>query len=825
MSQRNQTLTKAVGHAAGRATIGLVLCGATMTTTSKAAEPVNHQHTNALIHETSPYLLQHAHNPVGWMPWGQAAFDEARERGVPIFVSIGYSTCYWCHVMERESFEDDATAAVMNEHFVCIKVDREERPDIDDIYMAATQTLTGGGGWPMSVWLTPPGARGENDPGLQPFYAGTYYPSEDMQGRPSFTRVLLGISDAWSNNHEQVMQQAAVLTEAVRDRIASRSSPVRLGRDQIAQAIQQLVRSYDSAEGGFGGAPKFPQPVFLGFLQQIEPGFNDQAQRKVVRDAISHTLDRMAVGGVFDQVGGGFHRYAVDRTWTVPHFEKMLYDNAQLAILYAHSAAVTGDRFHERIARRTLDYVLNEMTDPSGAFYSALDAEVNAHEGENYLWRLPEIGSALADPEDVRFISDLYGLTLGTNFQDPHHPETAPANVLRMADRPEVISSKLGITTDELLSRTDAINAKLYAARAERDQPRLDDKAITGWNGLMIAAFAEVGAGLGEPRYTEAARNAAAYILSGMLDADGALLRTSRLGVARSEGLFDDYAFFIKGLLALERAGVTEVAGRRTLDEAIRLAGVARERFGDPDTGGYFDTPPDRTDLIVRARSSYDGAIPSAIGVMINALLDLHELTGIEMHKSEAAAAMASVSQDIARSPVGSINSTRALWRLLTIDPDAIARAGMTREVRLAPEEPPVEIYADTGRVELKPGEPVTVTLSIRVREGFHVNANKPGVEGLIGLMIDLTGGSGVVADIHYPAGVAYHGSAIEDRDADGPLMVYQGDTPIEVTLSLAEGKAITGKPQLRVIYQTCDDAACYEPTGALLGVEIVQSP
>ncbi len=806
----------------------LILAGIALMPTiqpASAAEDAvtNHKHTNALIDETSPYLLQHAHNPVDWKPWGPAAFEEARQRRVPIFISIGYSTCYWCHVMERESFEDEATAAVMNEHYVCVKIDREERPDVDDIYMAATQTLTGGGGWPMNVFLTPPGAQGEDDPGLQPFYAGTYFPKDDMQGRPSFTRVLMALSNAWMTDREQVLQQSAMLTEAVRDRIASKSDPVRIGNKQIGQAVQQLIQIYDSAEGGFGGAPKFPQPVFIEFLQQVEPTLGDDDQRGVIRDAVAHSLDRMAVGGLFDQVGGGFHRYATDGTWTVPHFEKMLYDNAQLSRIYAASATATGDQFHERIARRTLDYVLNEMTAPSGGFYSAQDAEVNAHEGENYLWRKAEI-EAVLNAEDAAFINEMYGLSIQTNFQDPHHRETPPANVLRMSARPDSIAKKMGITTEDLLQRTDAINAALYEARARRDQPGLDDKSIAAWNGLMITAFAEAGGALNEPRYTEAARGAASFILGSMQDNEGALYRTSRLGKVKNAGLFDDYAFVIQGLLALERAGVTEINGTRTIDEAIRLADIAKDRFGDQATGGYFDTPPDRTDLIVRARSVNDGAIPSAMGAMLNNLLDLHELTGIERYKDEAASALATVSQDVAQSPLGAVVATRALHRLLRMDPGAILRAGMVNEVRQAPTESPVKVFANTESVELRPGKPVPVILNLSIAEGFHVNAHEPGVEGLIGLSIDITGGSGVALEVTYPEGVAYTGNAVEDREGD-QLMVYENDTLIVIGLHPIEGEQIEGNPRIRVLYQVCDDAACYQPTGTVLGVEITQAP
>ncbi|HVZ94640.1 MAG TPA: DUF255 domain-containing protein, partial [Phycisphaerales bacterium] len=395
---------------------------------------------NLLSRETSPYLLQHAHNPVPWMPWGPAAFDEARRRDVPIFLSIGYSTCYWCHVMERESFEDEAIGRALGEHFVCIKVDREERPDVDDIYMTAVQLMTRRGGWPMSVWLTPPGAKDTNDTGLEPFYAGTYFPAEPRHGMPSLPQLVEGISEAWKSNRAQVLEQASSIADAIREQLAHRADPAPIGEKQIAQAVSQLLRLYEPNHGGFGRAPKFPQPVFLEFLLDARRAITDPAALASIDRAVRHTLDAMALGGLLDQLGGGFHRYSTDEKWLVPHFEKMLYDNAQLASIYARAYAIGKDEFDARILRRTLDYVLREMTDPeTGAFFSAQDAEVDGREGLNYLWTREELAAALGG-EEAAFASWVYGLDGGPNFRDPHHHDEPARNVLFLRARPEVLS-------------------------------------------------------------------------------------------------------------------------------------------------------------------------------------------------------------------------------------------------------------------------------------------------------------------------------------------------------------------------------------------------
>ncbi|HEB60510.1 MAG TPA: thioredoxin domain-containing protein, partial [Phycisphaeraceae bacterium] len=475
-------------------------------------------HTNKLIHETSPYLLQHAHNPVNWYPWGEEAFEEARRRQVPIFLSIGYSTCYWCHVMERESFENEEIARFLNENFVCIKVDREERPDIDDIYMAAVQILNGSGGWPMSVWLTPPDSEGKG--GLKPIYAGTYFPGEPGRGMPSLVQVCQGVLDAWNNNNEAALQQADEITKRIRISLAGKTNGTPLDLSIAEAGVNQLLSRYDKKRGGFGGAPKFPQPVFLELLIEAENSKVGQAQAEKIQEAVKHTLDGMALGGMYDQVGGGFHRYSTDAKWLVPHFEKMLYDNAQLAKIYAESAERTGDIFHARVARQTLDYVLREMTDPAGGFYSAQDAEVNSHEGENYLWNKKQIRDLLA-PEDAEFIIHVFGLDQGTNFHDPHDTKQPASNVLFLSTRPEDVAKEMKINPDVFLKRLDYCRGKMLEARNKRDQPRRDDKVIAAWNGLMIRGLVAGGTVLKEERYIDAARKAADFIINNMIDSDG----------------------------------------------------------------------------------------------------------------------------------------------------------------------------------------------------------------------------------------------------------------------------------------------------------------
>ncbi len=780
---------------------------------------------NRLINESSPYLLQHARNPVDWYPWGAEAFAEAARRGVPIFLSVGYSTCYWCHVMERESFEDPATAAVMNAKLVNIKVDREQRPDVDDIYMAAVQMLTGSGGWPMSVFLTPPGARGADDPGLEPIWGGTYFPNEPRANHPSFTMVLDGISSAWATRRAEVLDQADAITRAVRDRLAMRADPARIGPEQVSGALARLMSIHDATWGGFGSAPKFPQPVFLEFLFDVAGTITGDAQRASVADALRRTLDRMALGGMFDQVGGGFHRYSTDEKWLVPHFEKMLYDNALLLSVYARAAVALDDSYHGRVARRTADYILREMTDPdTGAFYSAQDAEVDAREGLNYLWTAAEI-TAVLDGQDAAFVSRVYRFDDGTNFRDPHYPGDGPKNVLWMRDRPAAVAESLGMSEAEFITRLDRVNTILYSQRATRKQPGLDDKVLAGWNGLMIAALADSGRLLDEPRHIEAAERAAGFILGTLRRENGELIRSWRSGVAGPDAVLDDYAFLIRGLIALDRA--TGAAGDgRYISAAISLFTVADRLFGDAEHGGWFDTAAGRGDLIVRARATYDGAVPSGQSVMLHNLLELYTRTGEDRFLHAASRGLASMSRAVAEAPLGPVEATRALIALLRIERSS-GRAlreefGMgdaaPKFTPETPAKPPVQIFASDQEITVGADEPAELGLELRIDDGWHINAHEPGVADLAPLRVRVVGGTGVRAVVEYPVGAPLEAEwALGD---DRPL-VHVGSVALVVRLERT-GEEWVGTPTIAVDYQACTNTMCAEPMTAALRVKII---
>ena len=766
-------------------------------------------HANRLAAETSPYLLQHAANPVDWYPWGEEAFEEARRRGVPIFLSVGYSTCYWCHVMERESFESEATAAVMNANFVCVKVDREERPDVDDIYMAAVQLMTGQGGWPMSVWMTPPGARGESDPGLEPFYAGTYFPPRPAHGRPSFTQVLTGIGEAWRDSREDVLTQAERVTESVREQLARAREPVRVDQDQVSEAIALLMRIHDRQNGGFGGAPKFPQPVYLEFLTDLGPTIRDPAVRASVERAVRLTLDRMALGGIYDHVGGGFHRYSVDEAWAVPHFEKMLYDNAQLAGLYAKSHLLTGDEEDARTLRDILAYVRREMTAPGGAFYSAQDAEVNGREGQNYLWTRAQLVEVLGE-DDGAFAADVYSVDAGANFTDPHHPEDGPKNVLVLRARTDGLASELGVEPDALRERLASIDERLYEARSRRDQPGLDDKIIASWNGLMIEAFAHAAIALGETSYLDDAERAASWILDNMIDADGGLLRTARDGRAKTPAFLEDYAMLAGGLVATHRVNAaTGRADLRYVTEARRLVEQAYERFAD-DSGALYDTRDARPDLIVRTSSSYDGAVPSGQSVMLHTLLELHDLTRDALYLDRAVALLGAMSASVRESPVATINTTRAVYRILRTSPEALDRLGERAEPEAPdPSADAVRVFARGERLTVPEAGAAEMAIRIEIGEGYHVNAPEPGVEGMVGLSAEVEGSESVRVTLEGPDGEPFEGGGLPE--GEGPLLVYRG--AVELTLRVERtGEAWAGRPIIVLTYQVCTDTACLAP-------------
>jgi uncharacterized protein len=552
---------------------------------------------NRLANETSPYLLQHKDNPVDWFPWGEEALAKAREEDRPILLSVGYSACHWCHVMERESFEDEQTARMMNEHFVNIKVDREERPDIDSIYMSAVQALTRHGGWPMTVFMTPDGA---------PFYGGTYFPPTPRGGMPSFQQLLLTLADAYENRREEVLQSA----ESVRDYLrattgAAMPKAETAGESLLDTAAAALLSQHDARFGGFGGAPKFPQPMNLEVLLRHHRRTGDRGALA----AVETTLRRMADGGIYDHLGGGFARYSVDAYWLVPHFEKMLYDNALLARIYLEAHQATGEPFYRRVAEETLDYVLRDMTSPEGGFYSAEDADSEGEEGKFYVWTPTEIEGVL-DPDDARLALRFWDVTEGGNFEGK--------NILNVPRPLEVVADEFGISPEELWERIVGIREQLLAFRGERVRPGRDEKVLAAWNGLMLRAFALAARVTGREDYREAARRNATFLLENM-KTGGRLHRSHKDGRARFNGYLEDYAMVADGLVELYEATFET----RWLTEADNLCDAMNELFWDEERRAFYDTPADHEELVTRPRDVYDNATPSGHSVAVEVMLRL----------------------------------------------------------------------------------------------------------------------------------------------------------------------------------------------------------
>ncbi len=783
---------------------------------------------NRLTASSSPYLLQHAHNPVDWWPWGEEAFAEARKRNVPILLSVGYSTCYWCHVMERESFENDSIAALMNDRFVCIKLDREERPDVDDIYMTALVTMTGRGGWPMNVFLEPTT--------LKPFWCGTYFPPEPRMNIPAWPQVLDRLSAAWQHHRSEVVTQAERVAEAVTEHFSPNAGsqaqgaqrPPAIGQEQVREALTQLLKSFDRTDGGFGPAPKFPQPANLEFLLAVRPLASDDSTRDAIDEAVTRTLNKMACGGVFDQVGGGFHRYSVDANWLVPHFEKMLYDNAQLARVYSLASKLYGDPFYASIATRTCQYILREMTAPDGPFHAAQDAEVDGREGLNYLWTSNELRAVLHEP-DSAFIERVYGLDQGLNFQDPHHPNTPSGNVLRLSDRPERLARSMNMPEPGFSQSLDSINHRLYAARRLRKQPRLDDKVLAAWNGLAIGALATTAASLESRVFLDAAWRAAEFLRTRMWN--GTTLarswRDARLG---PNGVLEDYACVLAGLLDLISAArsLRSSASQEPvwIHWAEQIADSAHAQFTD-NTGRYFDTRAGQPDLFVRTASTTDGAIPSGLSVMLHALLDLFKLTGNSEHLRRGHSLLRGMNQAVSDSPLSAVNTTRALVRVLT-DPslELIARE-LSSDAEQSPAESdtaflPVEIYAGVDRITVTSDQPALLRLVVRVADGYHLIAAEP-FDNLSGGRADPTPpltpfrvaiarGTGVKAYADYPKGdllrtIQSQHTNPPRADAPATPRAYQGTLEFDVALE-REGEW-TGQPFLVVTYQACTDTEC----------------
>jgi uncharacterized protein len=583
---------------------------------------------NALASESSPYLRQHAENPVDWLAWGPRALERAQERDAPLLVSIGYSSCHWCHVMERESFEDERTAELMNARFVCVKVDREERPDVDALYMEAVQTMTGHGGWPLTVFLTPDGL---------PFYGGTYFPPQERPGMPSFTHVLLAVAEAWSERGEEIRASGERLRERLTGGALLKPTTEPIDDASLKAAIDRLKGSFDAVNGGFGGAPKFPQGSVLEFL--IVRGEPEMSLC---------TLRSMAGGGIHDQVGGGFHRYSVDASWTVPHFEKMLYDNALLARAYLHGYELSGDRALLDVCHDTLDWALREMRGPEGGFYSALDADSDGVEGRFYVWTVAELEDVLGDDADagIRWL----GASQEGNFVDPHHPEPG-LNVLEdRGPRPDA-------------ETCERIREKLLDARAKRTRPGLDDKRLTSWNALMISALAGAG-----DAYLDAAVECAEFVLRELRDRDGRLLRTYSAGEAKIGAYLEDHAFLLEALIALFEATCDEA----WLSRATSLADELIGRFSDPENGGFFSTAMDGEELIARRKELEDSPIPAGGSSAALGLLRLAQLTGEERYARRSAEAIALLSSIAPKHPASFGHMLQAMhWSLAPMRPIA----------------------------------------------------------------------------------------------------------------------------------------------------------
>ncbi len=602
--------------------------------------------SNRLAQEKSPYLLQHADNPVDWLPWGEEAFAKARAENKPIFLSIGYSTCHWCHVMAHESFEDEATAAIMNREFVNIKVDREERPDVDRVYMTFIQATSGHGGWPMSVWLTPE---------LKPFAGGTYFPPEDRYGQPGFKSVLQRIAAAWKNDHAKITEQGTRIIAALQEAAGSRADDAELGAETIERAYQQIARSYDAHEGGFGGAPKFPRPVVLNFLLRVYARHSETTMGKHALEMVLFTLRKMAAGGMHDHLGGGFSRYSVDAYWHVPHFEKMLYDQAQLALAYLDAFQITHEPEFARVARDVLDYVQRDLTAPEGGFYSAEDADsLIAHgkpehaEGAFYVWTQREIDDSLGAKAAI--FSFHYGVKDKGNAPagaDPHG-EFVGKNILLERHTLSETAKHFEKTEDEVRELLSAARETLLTLRAKRPRPHLDDKIIAAWNGLMISAFARAAQVLDDPKYRETAEKAAQCLRTHLFEEkSGTLVRNYREGRSAVAGFADDYAFVIQGLLDLYEASF-EVAW---LQFALQLQETQDRLFCDTEHGGYFSGTGNDPSILLRMKEDNDGAEPAASSIAALNLLRLAQFRSDDAFNKRAEKTIAAFSATLSRVP------------------------------------------------------------------------------------------------------------------------------------------------------------------------------
>jgi uncharacterized protein YyaL (SSP411 family) len=773
-----------------------------------AAKASKDRPANRLARESSPYLLQHAHNPVDWYPWAPEAFDKAKKENKLVFLSIGYSSCHWCHVMERECFDNPDVAKLLNDWFVCIKVDREERPDIDAIYMTALNVQGQRGGWPLSMFLLADG---------KPIIGGTYWPPEDkeIQGEkvPGFKTILRAMHDAQTTKPERLVDRAGQVAAAARTEMANVARGVALidlDRALLDAAVKDVMDEFDPEYGGFGArakhfqGTKFPVPSYLELLLH-EAACTKSAE---LNRMVTVTLDHMAQGGIYDQLGGGFHRYSTERTWTVPHFEKMLYDNAQLAEIYAKAFRQTQKPLYRRIVSETLDFVSRELTSPEGAFYSALDADSSGAEGLFYVWTDKDLASVLTDRDDLELFRKVYGADTGPNFEGTYH-------ILVLA-KPEGMARELGMTEEQLAQRLAPLRRKVFESRAGRSRPFLDTKILTGWNGQMIAGYATAGKELGERRFLEAAARAADFVLHNLRNSEGRLFRAyhgtpGKSGEAKINGYLDDYAYLAHGLLCLHDA----TGDNKWLEEAKALSDDMVKLYADPQGGGFFYTSSDHETLFARAKDQYDGAQPSGNSMAALNLLQLWQKTGQTRYRDLATRSLKAFAGSLKSNPTALTAMACALALYVDAQPqkpaakEPAAQAGdVTKsdsKVKITTKAEPEKPGADGKQV---------VTLTIKIDPGWHLYANPVGSEDLTAAQTTLTVDSKVKPaelKIEYPSG-----KEIDDKVV-GKYKVYEDKAVIKATITRAAGD--TGPLELTLKFQACNERQCLLPATAKLKV------
>lgn len=762
--------------------------------------------TNRLAQESSPYLLQHAHNPVEWFPWGPEAFAKATKENKLVFLSIGYSSCHWCHVMERESFDNPDVAKLMNDWFVCIKVDREERPDIDSVYMTALHALGQRGGWPLSMFLTADG---------KPIIGGTYWPPDDREIRGEkvlgFKSVLKAVHEWQSQNPKELKDQADGLANATRAALAGRlpgRALVDLNRELVTVAIDGLKEEFDADCGGFGNparhfqGTKFPTPPYLVLLLH-EAARTNSAE---LLGLVTTTLDHMARGGIYDHLGGGFHRYSTERTWLVPHFEKMLYDNAQLVEVYADAFARTKNPLYRNVIEESLAFIDREMTSSDGGFYSALDADSEGMEGRFYVWTAGEIASALPNQADAELFKRVFGAVGGPNFEGKFYIFSLPHPWAEAA-------KESNLSAEQLRTRLEPMRAKLLAIRSTRPRPFLDTKVLTGWNGQMIAGYAAAGQSLAETRYLETAAHAADFILKKMRNPAGRLLRTyGGKGEARLDAYLDDYAFLVHGLLRLHEA----TGQQRWLREARQLTDTMIVAFGDKDAGGFFYTSTEHEKLFARTKDQYDGAQPSGNSMAAQNLVILTKRTGEQRYRQLAEKSFGAFAGTLKSSPTSLTLMADALAMFLEAPPESqpvaapaqeqVAQGGVKRSDAV------VKVRAAADKPDASGKQIVTVTLDID--NGWHIYANPVGQQDLesVQTTVAISGVSKTEkVQVSYPEGKLINDAVV------GKYVTYEEQAVIKATVQRAKGD--TGPLEVTVKFQSCNDKTCLLPATVTLKV------